>query len=227
MAAAASLRRSETIALTATFLAPVIGGYILHYVRSLLSRPEAGLISSFNISLYVLAAEIRPLSAIIGIIRSHTSNIIRKLPKRTNHATMQTLSTRMDAMEKIIREDLLASKADTEASVADDTEFVTAEVRREIQPDLEALNRAVRRYEKKEAVHRATIEERMAVLEQRLVQIQRHPLHSRRDLLDTRRTPSSSSIKSSSRLLTLFFLPLYFLTWLIPSRLTRPKSSSQ
>ncbi|GAA5838427.1 hypothetical protein JCM11251_004935 [Rhodosporidiobolus azoricus] len=59
-ASAASLRRSELLSLSLTFLVPVLGASLLHYARGLLSDPER-YINRSVVGLFMIAASVRPL----------------------------------------------------------------------------------------------------------------------------------------------------------------------
>src|SRR5947207_7941232 len=52
-AATINLRRTELLALVSCVASPLLGGYLLHYIREFLSRPSEGLVSTFNITLFV------------------------------------------------------------------------------------------------------------------------------------------------------------------------------
>ncbi|TGZ81017.1 hypothetical protein EX30DRAFT_34353 [Ascodesmis nigricans] len=63
------LTRHHRIAFTSCFLGPLLGGLLLHTIRAQLSRPSEGLVSNFNLTVFVLAAELRPLAHAIKLIR--------------------------------------------------------------------------------------------------------------------------------------------------------------
>ncbi|KIH92922.1 hypothetical protein SPBR_02454 [Sporothrix brasiliensis 5110] len=52
------LYRHETLALLSCFAAPIAGAYLLHALRSQLTRPSEGLVSNFNLAVFILAAEL-------------------------------------------------------------------------------------------------------------------------------------------------------------------------
>ena len=168
-AAVAEMRRNELVALSWCFLGPLVGGVLLHALRNQLSRPSEGLVSNFNLTIFVLAAELRPAAQVIQLMRArslHLHRLVRRPPR-----------SRVDDMER--RVDSLA---------ADVRELISL-TRRAVDrdPDVDALNRtpapptpraptppadnpagAVRRYEKKEALHSAQTESRIVDINSRL-----------------------------------------------------------
>ncbi|RPB05693.1 hypothetical protein L873DRAFT_1661741 [Choiromyces venosus 120613-1] len=149
-AAARELRMNEMLALLACFVGPCVGGWLLHAIRSQLSRPSEGLVSNFNLTIFVLAAELRPAAQVVKLIR----NRCLYLHSIVHHPPV----TRMDA--------LAARLEELNSEVRDLTLMTTKAVDRESH--LDALTRAVRRYEKRETVHSAQTENRILEIDSRL-----------------------------------------------------------
>ncbi|KAI5849485.1 hypothetical protein DFP73DRAFT_295592 [Morchella snyderi] len=149
-AAVDELLMHEHIALLCCFIGPIVGGLMLHMIRGQLSRPSGGLISNFNLSTFVLAAELRPSAQLVKLIRTRT----KYLQSTVHHpppAKVDLLGARIDELQAEVKElTLLATRAI------------------ERDPDLDALNRAVRRYEKKEALHSLHTETRIHEIDARL-----------------------------------------------------------
>ncbi|KAK2935623.1 hypothetical protein FoTM2_003566 [Fusarium oxysporum f. sp. vasinfectum] len=57
--ALAELYYYEIIALASCFILPLLGAYLLHAIRSQLSRPSEGLVSNYNLTIFLLVAELR------------------------------------------------------------------------------------------------------------------------------------------------------------------------
>lgn len=74
-AAAAELRFHERVALLSCFGGPLVGGWLLHAIRSQLSRPSEGIISNFNLTIFVLAAELRPVAQVVKLVRARTLHL--------------------------------------------------------------------------------------------------------------------------------------------------------
>ncbi|CUS10942.1 unnamed protein product [Tuber aestivum] len=149
-AAARELRMNEMLALLACFVGPCVGGWLLHAIRSQLSRPSEGLVSNFNLTIFVLAAELRPAAQVVKLIRNRSlylHSVVHHPP-----------TTRMDALEARLEE--------LNAEVRDLTLMTTKAVDRDSH--LDALTRAVRRYEKRETVHSAQTENRILEIDNRL-----------------------------------------------------------
>lgn len=149
-AAQRELHRSELLALFACFVGPCVGGILLHTIRGQLSRPSEGLVSNFNLTIFILAAELRPTAHVVHMLRTRSlylQNLVHAPPK-----------SRIESLE--------ARLLDLSEDVKELTMLTARAVERD--PDLDALNRAVRRYEKKEALHSAQIETRIVEIDGRL-----------------------------------------------------------
>lgn len=96
---------------------------MLHMIRGQLSRPSGGLISNFNLSTFVLAAELRPSAQLVKLIRTRT----KYLQSTVHHpppAKVDLLGSRIDELQAEVKElTILATRAI------------------ERDPDLDALNR--------------------------------------------------------------------------------------
>lgn len=167
------LRLHELVALFTCFISPVIGAWLLHTIRSQLSRPSEGLVSNYNLTIFLLAAEIRPMAHLIKLVQARTLYLQRSLnPSLINGAIspdpqkLQDLGARLDDLEGHIAASVTspANKSLTAATTAQ----ITAEVRKSLQPDLDALNRAVRRYEKRATLLSMQTESRLQDLESRM-----------------------------------------------------------
>ena len=158
------LKTNEMLALVACFLGPLVGAYFLHAIRSQLTRPAEGLVSNFNLTIFVMAAELRPVSHIIKMKQArmlHLQRIVRSDVKDSfRKADIQALSNRLADVESRTKEP--AHNKDI------DTIKMGATVRQSIQPQLDALNRAVRRYEKRQAAQSMQTEARFQELDGRL-----------------------------------------------------------
>lgn len=163
--ATAELRIYELLALLSCFCFPVIGAWLLHTIRSQLSRPSEGLVSNYNLTIFLLASELRPLSHLIRMVQTRTLYLQRTLNATRLDATCPSpildLTARVNELEAHI------SSANNPTSSTAATK-ITAEVRALLQPDLDALNRAVRRYEKRATLLAMQTESRIQDLEARM-----------------------------------------------------------
>lgn len=159
----------EVLALLACFLSPVVGAYLLHAIRAQLTRPSEGLMTDFNITVFLLAAELRPISHALKLIQArtlHLQRIVQSVPARRSTTVqleemrirLAQLELRADATEEAAAITLASSTRQAQQSQQDSgtatgkKDAVVREVRNAVQPELDALNRAVRRYEKKATV---------------------------------------------------------------------------
>lgn len=179
---AASARKElqvhEMLALLSCFAFPAVGAWLLHAVRGQLSRPSEGLVSNYNLTVFLLAAEIRPISHLVTMIQSRTLFLQRAVSQnqaegpKIDHTQVSDLAQRLEELEAHISESAEAlSKAPTPAPEDVPAKAITqavTESRKFIQPELDALNRAVRRYEKRTTISSLQTESRLQDLESRL-----------------------------------------------------------
>lgn len=178
----------EVWALFMSFTAPLMAAVLLHWVRDRLSRPSEALISNYNLAIFVLAAEIVPLSHLIKLVQArtlHLQRIVHSNPYRaeTSLATqMQDLVHRLDELESrmttvsqtataaALNGSAAVSNGDTPESknLAKQEAAIARSIRNSVQPEIDALNRAVRRYEKKATILASLTESRLGAIDVRL-----------------------------------------------------------
>lgn len=158
------LRNNEMMALFTCFIGPLVGAYLLHAIRSQLTRPAEGLVSNYNLTIFVMGAELRPMHHIIKMKQArmlHLQRIVHSGSKpEYRKADIQDISARLA--------DLEARAGESPHNTDLETLKIGATVRQGIQPQLDALNRAVRRYEKRQAAQSIQSEARFQELEGRL-----------------------------------------------------------
>ena len=163
-AAGRDLARDEILALIACFIGPVLGAYLLHAIRSQLTRPAEGLVSNYNLTIFVMAAELRPVSHIIKLRQARIARLQRivraDVTDRLARTDAQELLRRLGEIEARLAEPITSSDVETLK--------IGATVRQGLQPQLDALNRAVRRYEKRQAAQSIQMEARFGDMELRL-----------------------------------------------------------
>ncbi|KAL6692639.1 hypothetical protein J3F84DRAFT_103690 [Trichoderma pleuroticola] len=172
-AALKELYRHESLALASCFVLPMLSAYLLHYIRGQLSRPSEGLVSNFNLTIFLMAAELRVLSHIITLVQSrtlHLQKIVQDSPFGQRVGTETLLEEMLRRLERL--ETLSTSQGNVIAghgeSLGTTTATVSRDVRNSIQPELDALNRAVRRYEKKATLLQLQTEARFSQMHARL-----------------------------------------------------------
>ncbi|KIW38493.1 uncharacterized protein PV06_09449 [Exophiala oligosperma] len=174
------LRIYELAALVCCFTFPLLAAWLLHGIRSQLSRPSEGLVSDYNLTIFILVSEIRPLSHLIKMVQKRTLFLQRKVSadlladsRRVDNQQLKDLSHRLEELEAHV-----ADRIDTEApqipepvGKALDAKIPTVvrtEVQKTVQPEVDALNRAMRRYEKRTTISAVQFESRLQDLEARL-----------------------------------------------------------
>jgi hypothetical protein len=174
------LRVHELVALGCCFIFPLLAAWLLHAIRSHLSRPSEGLVCNYNLSIFLLMAEIRPLSHLIKMIQARTLYLQRHVNlevleenRKGDKGAIEDLLTRVEELEAHIANGIAEKNTSdpTESSetiTAKASSQATAEVRKTVQPELEALNRAMRRYEKRSTISAVQQEARMQELEARV-----------------------------------------------------------
>lgn len=174
----------EVLALISCFLSPMLGAYLLHTVRAQLSMGSEGLLTDFNITVFLLAAELRPISHTLKLLQArtlHLQRIVHTAPMEPPMTAkfeemcvrLAQLEQRADATEEATSSRLAsaAQQAQQQAGRANGTKHdaaIVREVRNAIQPELDALNRAVRRYERKATVLALQTESRLGSVDTRL-----------------------------------------------------------
>jgi hypothetical protein len=163
----------EVLALLSCFVFPLLGAYLLHTIRSQLSRPSEGLVSDYNLTIFVLASELRPMAHLVKLIQARTLHLQRLVESKPFERAKR--NTPGDVEDLIQRIEELEARTLTEVSGPSDhsmstkqTSTIIIEVRKNLQPDLDALTRAVRRYEKRAITQAIQTESKLQELEARL-----------------------------------------------------------
>ncbi|EGC44891.1 conserved hypothetical protein [Histoplasma capsulatum var. duboisii H88] len=188
-AAMAELHRHELAALTSCFLLPIVGAWLLHTLRSQLSRPSEGLVSNYNLTVFLLAAEVRPFSHLLKMVQARTLYLQRLVSSDTGEprekidaSKIFDISTRLEELEAHIAETASKRRHQDQYqppnSARHGKEFLSTTSpattkglspdNQPSHPDLSALTRAMRRYEKRTALHAHETETRVQSLEERL-----------------------------------------------------------
>jgi hypothetical protein len=167
----------ELLALLSCFLFPMIGAYLLHSIRGYLSRPSEGLVSNYNLTIFLLASELRPVSHLFKLIQARTLHLQRVLHANPyDNINGESSGDVKDLVRRLVELEARASVTEpnptsggSEATMNNkQAALMASEVRRTLQPELDALNRAVRRYEKRATLQAMQTESRLLDLEARL-----------------------------------------------------------
>ncbi|KAI1212362.1 uncharacterized protein F4807DRAFT_415716 [Annulohypoxylon truncatum] len=176
-AALSELYLHEIAALAWCFIFPMLGAYLLHTIRGQLSRPSEGLVSDYNLTIFLCAAEIRPVSHLIRMLQNRTlrvQQIVAKNPYEKQTVTMeqlQELSSRLNELETRGVAGDATSSVDMRLEPPQQKLIeatVAQEFRSSVQPELDALSRAMRRYEKKLTLLACQTDNRVEYVDHRL-----------------------------------------------------------
>lgn len=167
------LHIQEIMALLMCFAGPALGAYLLHVVRGSLSELGHQLISDLNLMLFVLGAEIRPLRHAMKLVHARTLHLQRVIREDSRHAgpadngINEDLSRRLEDIEASVA-GLSAQPVPDSAAPAHDNTEQFKKGHSALQTQIDALNRAVRRYEKRATAQTMQTEARLQDLEVRL-----------------------------------------------------------
>lgn len=173
--AAASLRKQELLALGGTFVFPILAAYLLHVIRAQLSGPSNGLVSDYNLSIFLLAAEIRPVRQIVRMITNRTLHLQRTVTgvddpfasALDEKSTINKLAERITDLEARLSDHAIVPPTMNMAQKADINDM-SNEISRRYDNRLDSLDRALRRYEKRTLTMGMNVEQRLGSLETRL-----------------------------------------------------------
>jgi hypothetical protein len=170
----------ELVALASCFVLPLVGTWLLHAIRAKLSRPSEGLVSNYNLTIFLLAAEVRPFAHLLKLVQARTLYLQRIVASSAspsaedvliNTGKIAELSTRLDELEAHVANKAADAHPSPPADQPDQPDLASlvaqssADLRKHIQPDIDALNRAVRRYEKRAAVSSFQTDSRLQELD--------------------------------------------------------------
>lgn len=159
------------LALAACFVSPALAAYLLHALRAQLTRPSEGLVSNYNLTIFLLAAEIRPLAHALKLVRErtlHLQRIVAAEKRPLNDLSRTALIERLSVLEARVSSAEESVPKSESAMETRPNQQIIVEVRRTLQPELDALNRAVRRYEKRATLQAFQTDSRLVDLEGRL-----------------------------------------------------------
>jgi hypothetical protein len=171
--ASRSLQNYELVALFSCFFSPMAIAFLLHNIRPYLSRPSGGVVSNSNLTLFVLAAEVRPVLHLFRLLEYRTLHLQRVVQTAEPTSIDDAQDKKIDNLLRRISEIETTSKEtsrDPEEDVRspEDKKEIVEAVKMILQPQVDALNRAVRRYEKRERLQSGILESRLRDLDTRV-----------------------------------------------------------
>jgi hypothetical protein len=174
--AARELRAHEKIALLWCFLFPMLAAYFLHAIRSHLSRDSEGLVCDFNLLIFVIAAEVRPSAHLITMLQNRTlrqQRICANNPyeqQEFKNDQYRELLSKVEELEGRLAmgETVSVVTGEPDQSTKKTIEaMVSRSYRDKVQPEVNSVTRAMRRYEKKLSNIVDQIDIRLDYLDQR------------------------------------------------------------
>lgn len=174
--ATASLRSQELFALLACFVFPIGAAYLLHVIRSQLSRPSESLVSDYNLTIFVLAAEFWPARQVIRLVAARTLHLQRVASGLDDPAAEHLVKGSSESVGMLARIEALEAQLAGGSLVSESTPILQpsdlagldTKIQKRLEPRLDSLDRAVRRYEKRYATLAMVTEQRFQNLETRL-----------------------------------------------------------
>lgn len=91
------LRKHELMGLAWVILSPLMAGYTLYYSRRFLNNHDKYM-SSFNITVFVLAASVKPLVHVMTLLRERTLFLQNEVS--VNESELDRLQKKLDVMEE-------------------------------------------------------------------------------------------------------------------------------
>jgi len=184
-AALRELYRHELFSLISCFVFPVLGAYVLHAIRGQLTRPSEGLVSNYNLTIFILGAEIRPLRHLSKLVRArtlHLQRIVHANPYQREETkgqlgaeTLEELMRRLDEIEaKAESANSPADQADAGSKAAKRTDVrrekdnLLREMRSQLQPELDKITNGLRRTHKQQMMLASQLDSRFRYFDQRL-----------------------------------------------------------
>lgn len=158
------LNREAKYALTACFFGPLLGAGLLHAIRDQLTRDAEGLVSNFHLTIFIMAAELRLVKHLITRKEARVKRLQRiaaaEVRNQLSKADVEQLAQRLAEIEARLAEPVAKNEIDTAR--------LSATIHQTVQPQVDALNRAMRRYEKKLVAQVMQTDARMLDFEARL-----------------------------------------------------------
>ncbi|OAP61083.1 hypothetical protein AYL99_03284 [Fonsecaea erecta] len=228
-AAQRELRVHELLALLSCFGFPLVAAWLLHSIRSQLSRPSEGLVSNYNLTIFILVSEIRPISHLIKMVQRRTLFLQRRVnldvlkeSSRMDNQHLRDISRRLDDLEAHVADRIADTGGQNEEQVnhtlvVQASASATSEVKKTVQPELDALNRAMRRYEKRSTISSVQIEARLQDLETRLHDVVSLAAAAQRN---ADRIPNNYVLILANWICGAFVIPVQYLLYLssLPSK---------
>ena len=162
---AKQLAHAELQAFGGLLMGPLLGAMLLNYVRNTMARPANGLITNFNITVFVLAAELRPLKIAFQYLDNRSERLQRDLTD-VAPARYDELMEKVNRIEmRLIENDRMQSHR---GQHSDQIFHSVSASSPDGSQDLEQIKHALRRFERHEAQLQQQYEEKLYSIERKL-----------------------------------------------------------
>ena len=175
--ALAELYTHEILAQILIFAAPLMAASFIYSAGNQLGRPD-GLVPNFGLKFFMVVAQAGTVRHVFRLLKARALHLQRIVPvnpyltETASPAQVQALAGRLAELEeRLLDVSRMATKTALTGGAPGSGNLearLVQSVRNTIQPDLDALNRAVRRYEKKAAVLASLTEDRLSDIDGRL-----------------------------------------------------------
>ncbi|PHZ09371.1 uncharacterized protein RHIMIDRAFT_263710 [Rhizopus microsporus ATCC 52813] len=155
------LRKHELMGLAWVILSPLMAGYTLYYSRRFLNNHDKYM-SSFNITVFVLAASVKPLVHVMALLRERTLFLQNEVS--INESELDRLQKKLDIMEEELY-DLRRAFA---------TKKDLGQVTNGIAPNIQQLAKAMKRIEKRDLEFRLWSEEKIMAIDKKVQDIDQY-----------------------------------------------------
>ncbi|KAI7870930.1 hypothetical protein BDF14DRAFT_1719699 [Spinellus fusiger] len=149
------LRRHELIGLMWVMTSPALAGYTLQYSRHFLSNYDK-YVSSFNVTVFVVAASLKPLAHVFLLLRERTLYLQSEM--QVQESETQRLQKKVELMEEELNGLRRAFATKRDLGQATDGLGIT----------LEQLSKSIRRFEKKESALRSWSQDKFTTMDQKV-----------------------------------------------------------
>lgn len=168
------LRIAELQAFFGLVIGPLLGALLLHYIRGVMARPANGLITNFNVSVFVLAAELRPLRIAYTYLNQKSSTLQQELTD-VPPAQYEELADKFRTVEAELKQ--IKHTVDSEGSFRSAAESDSTSNSSSIQgqTDIAQIKQALRRFERYETQIQREYDEKIINLERKVADLINRP----------------------------------------------------
>lgn len=159
------LRMAELQAFGGLIFGPLLGAFLLNYVRGTMARPANGLITNFNITVFILAAELRPLRIAYDYLTNRSDALQQELTE-VSPARYEELEKQIQDLVSRIPEAQRQSPGRRGSTALTNGVHTVSE-----DSELQQIKYALKKFEKYEANNKYEFETKLYALERKLADL--------------------------------------------------------